>query len=86
MFRVGQKVVCVDASRFEQYLDEGRVYTITSINAPYLRVDCRSANVTGGPDDYGYDASRFRPIVERKTDISIFKAMLTPAGKKERVS
>lgn len=27
----------------------------------------------------GYDARRFRPVVERKTDISVFKAMLNPA-------
>lgn len=27
----------------------------------------------------GYVAERFRPVVERKTDISIFKAMLNPA-------
>ncbi len=35
-------------------------------------------------DDFGFRPSRFRPIVERKTDISIFKAMLTPS--KEQVS
>lgn len=32
----------------------------------------------------GWDPSRFRPVVERKTDISIFKAMLEP--KKARVT
>lgn len=31
-------------------------------------------------DDVGYGARRFRPVVERKTDISIFKRMLQPTG------
>lgn len=29
--------------------------------------------------DTAYAASRFRPVVERKTDISIFQAMLNPS-------
>lgn len=36
------------------------------------------------PDGFregGFIANRFRPVVERKTDISIFKAMLNPAHK-----
>jgi hypothetical protein len=31
----------------------------------------------------GYDPRRFRPIVERKTDISVFTAMLDPSRIKE---
>ncbi|MDM9643855.1 hypothetical protein [Rhizobium sp. S163] len=38
--------------------------------------------VRNGPSDDGiepnWDASQFRAVVERPTDISIFKAMLTP--------
>lgn len=30
----------------------------------------------------GFSASRFRPVVQRKTDISIFKALLTPSKEK----
>jgi hypothetical protein len=34
-----------------------------------------------------YDVRRFRPVVEKKTDISIFTAMLTPSPKQvERVT
>ena len=33
--------------------------------------------------EVGYSPKRFRPIVERKTDISIFKAMLNPASQRE---
>lgn len=78
MFTVGQKVVCIDASGFEDRLCQGAVYTVTSMNAEFLRVDCKSY----GDDEIsrGYYKRRFRPIVERKTDISIFKRMLTPQG------
>jgi hypothetical protein len=39
-----------------------------------------------GPSEPAWHSGRFRPIVERKTSIAIFKAMLTPAGKKERAN
>ncbi len=84
MFRVGQKVVCVDASEFEQYLDQDAIYTVTSIRMPFISVNCRPGPIeTTTEAARGYYARRFRPIVERKTDISIFKAMLTPAGKEK---
>jgi hypothetical protein len=90
LFRVGQKVVCVDASGRRPWWDdeapiEGRVYTIARI---FFDIDCevlefvelkrcqRSRGWHGC--DIGYDARRFRPIVERKTDISVFTKMLTP--------
>lgn len=31
--------------------------------------------------EQGFGAYRFRPLTERKSDISVFKAMLTPAGR-----
>lgn len=34
-------------------------------------------------DDYPFGAYRFRPIQERKTDISIFTALLNPANHKK---
>jgi hypothetical protein len=83
MFRVGQKVACVDASGC-RLLDKGAVYTILEIApsglAEMISVDCR-------PDyagSTGYSAARFRPIVERKTDISIFTEMLTPTPRRVR--
>lgn len=36
-------------------------------------------------DDVGYGADRFRPVVERKTDISVFTAMLNPSKTREHV-
>lgn len=90
MFRVGQKVVCVDASSRQGYSwhddapIEGAVYTVSGnfvgadgtpiIHLIELR---RSAEAVFwyGPET-GYRASRFRPIVDRKTDISVFQEIL----------
>ncbi len=77
-FRVGQKVVCVDATGFERYIDKGAIYEITSIRWPYLSVTCRPADLCDTAESArGYYHTRFRPVVERKTDISIFERMLT---------
>lgn len=81
-FRVGQKVVCVDGNhwmplRHSEYVVEGRIYTVSE-------VDSGGVNVVGirpdpfplGEGNYVWDSARFRPIVERKTDISVFTEML----------
>ncbi len=85
MFTVGQKVVCVNVAhlRAGTELQLNAVYTVTAlcpagpsgiagiqiaeIIAPSTLIDPRK----------GWLVTRFRPIVERKTDISIFTAMLT---------
>jgi hypothetical protein len=97
-FRLGQKVVCVDASCDPDRTwddgeapTEGAVYTIASLNVhadgtPILSlVELRRTPLSlwlHGPTA-GYKQSRFRPVVEKKTDISIFVAMLTPNKVKE---
>lgn len=95
MFRLGQKVVCVDDSKNsagdESGLRKGSIYTIKAI-FPFRTAD----------EDYGVElyetaapnspyhlqafrASRFRPVVDGKTDISIFRDMLRPARTPEAV-
>jgi len=104
MFRVGQKVVCVDASKRgtlgsvnydRPQLTKGAVYTIRELDGCDGYHAVRLVEIVEpildiwidrGPSEPAWYSGRFRPIVERKTDISIFKAMLTPAGKKERVN
>lgn len=82
MFRVGQKVVCVDASRcyrkIETDLVKGAIYEIEAVETfggdfGLVVTGARSWWPSGA-----YNAVRFRPIVEHKTDISIFTKMLTP--------
>lgn len=80
-FRVGQKVVCVDDSRpvvgwAKQWLRKGNIYEIRSIEPDGDIHLIEIARESGTP----FYHSRFRPIVERKTDISIFTAMLKPQG------
>jgi hypothetical protein len=75
MFRIGQKVVCVDAKGVPLALVEGRVYVILRITPPYLYL----AGVCGERPTAGMYADRFRPIVEKKTDISVFEEILKRA-------
>lgn len=75
MFRIGQKVVCVDASDFaESYLVEGKIYTVISLTGRFLP----GLILVDAEDPGGWAAWRFRPVVERKTDIAIFTKMLNP--------
>lgn len=82
-FAIGQRVVCVDDRpavnpwHRAHPLTKGRIYVVRSLNA-----------LCGGSikiDDSGrlWECRRFRPIVERDTDISVFKRMLAPSDKFE---
>lgn len=91
MFRIGQKVVCVKANY--QY-DCPPPYPVVGTIATVSWTGVSPATGWAAIDlvEYpspetetyfrGYRASDWRPVVERKTDISIFKAMLTPQGVK----
>jgi hypothetical protein len=78
-FRVGQKVVCIDDSKMLGTVKYGDVVTVRStrltIQGPALLFDeiiC--------PSGYeGWAAECFRAVADRKTDISIFTAMLKPS-------
>lgn len=84
-FHVGQKVVCVDATSrhwSRRWISEGVVYVVAG-----LRFDgshefkdhlgsTYALDLEGVGKPNGFGASRFRPLVERKTDISVFTAML----------
>jgi hypothetical protein len=89
-FRVGQRVVCVDAShcymRRKPDLVEGHVYvvlrTFDTLGGAGVLVDgAKSWHPTGG-----YRASRFRPAVERKTDTSVFTKILDDVSRKVPVA
>lgn len=89
-FRVGQKVVCVDACFVEvpNIPTLGAVYTIREIFVNFgcpIRGGCgvyveeitNPIHQISGME-YGFYSFHFRPIVERKTSIEIFTAMLKP--------
>lgn len=84
-FQVGMKVVCI-ADRKGRTNDlglpgfvKGRVYTISSFyeEAPYGLFLC----VAELDQRVGGQVCGFRPLVERKTDISILTALLVPGAK-----
>ena len=90
-FHVGQKVVCIDdrPSGTSQpcCLKRGTIYTVRALG---------SCPVTGRPSicleeiihpihptwrvEWAYLQERFRPVVDQRTDISIFRRMLNPTG------
>ncbi len=88
-FVVGQKVVCMVDDMFEGVLEKGRLYTVTAIVGPYIaysfdgfskRMGLELAELANpASSERAFNAARFRPVVDRKTDISCFKAMLNPA-------
>lgn len=79
----------------ENYPKRGDIYTIRAImpflsecgEAMFLLHEVTNSVRDYRTDDYSlvrtekpFGARRFRPLIERKTDISIFTAMLTPQG------
>lgn len=82
-FKVDQKVVCVDASdgpgdAYFHGLRKGETYVIESLDG----AACVSvAGIRGC-----WLAARFRPVVERKTDIGFAHEILQKASKPKRVT
>lgn len=83
-FRVGQKVVCVDDSatpgRKWMHGDKptvGKIYEVMGFEIDYR--DGKLCLIVDAFPHWGFKAWRFRPIVERKTDIEIFTSMLKPS-------
>lgn len=87
-FRVGQEVICVNADKQilvagDRAVVEGERYTIRMTYDHYGQPGVHLVGVNN-PSGRGYRVERFRPAVERKTDISIFTAMLNPSHEKVR--
>ena len=88
-FRVGQKVVCVNARPIDSPIFEGEapveglIYTVTSNFVAWAEPHIELAEIKNGRRR-GYRARRFRPLIEHKTDISVFTAMLIPKRQKTK--
>jgi hypothetical protein len=89
-FRVGQKVTLKEDGEWpdrlagEIYPDFGVVYTVRAIEPDDEGGALLLNEIRNEPRDYEeafgeatFDCDEFRPVVERKTDISIFEKMLT---------
>lgn len=67
---VGQKVVCVDDSNTNLVV-KGKVYTVEGIGPlPNCRAGSIIVNGIRGMVFHGMLATRFRPVVDRKSSIS----------------
>lgn len=76
-WHVGMKLVCVNNDGQHQHLRLDAVYTIAAIGKAFGRLYVGLVEVPGaGP--FNWYAYRFRPVQPRKTDISVFTAMLSP--------
>ena len=86
MFRIAQKIICIDADPTPGafwYSDDtppvvGEVYTV--LRNGLLCKDGRPGidlEEIKRSEGFSYGEWRFRPVVSRPTDISLFKAMLT---------
>lgn len=88
MFHVGQKVVCIDDTNFTHKnvgdtVMAGRIYVIRgfdryvrkSVRGIYLNgVYCRARRGgRGNGEELSWKPYRFKPLTERKTDISVFE-------------
>ena len=78
-FDVGQKVECIHDTNFTHMIRRGTIYEVEYVYFPRGHTAiCLKGVGTWYPDaPPGWPATWFRPIIERKTDISIFTAMLT---------
>lgn len=91
-FHVGQRVVAVrdddDGNPTERMgLRRGQVYTVAEIGPfwpPRATYGVRIVEIQLRPCDW-WCAFCFRPLDERKTDISVFTSMLSPTSPKETV-
>lgn len=87
-FYVGQKVVAVRGGT-RGFLKRGAIYTISGICPARRHLDkkvgyfvCEAKGLEDEITCDCFDGLNFRPVVERKTDISIFTALLDPANHK----
>jgi hypothetical protein len=94
-FHAGQRVVCVDASLNRRcsvkLLSRGKIYVIRAIDkkpgweAPGWGVHLEGVRIVH-PDvgcEWPMKPRRFRPVVDRPTNIDVFKKLLAGAPPKE---
>lgn len=86
MFTPGQKVVCIDDSiclccGCKSALKKNAIYTVMKINDYLLnpfgsQVGVLLQEIIPPHPHFDFGAKRFRPVVKKKTSISIFTDML----------
>ena len=91
-FRIDQRIVCIDddwglaplCGQVQHWPKKGDVYTVRAIivNGSNGKVFIRLREIVNPETDKHHEAEFwaecFRPVVERKTDISVFQRLLQP--------
>ncbi|WNV09994.1 hypothetical protein [Tardiphaga sp. 709] len=97
-FRVGQKVVCVAQCRAKLPCEVmprmGQIYTIRSIcdyddgipGLLFAEIRNPELHYADGFGECDFNALKFRPVVERETDISVFHEILRTTKAPETVA
>jgi hypothetical protein len=98
MFRVGQKVVCIRGTGARvPYRNQvvvgpmrGSVYTVRALQESDQGEEMLLLEELINPLfvdglEFDFSADRFRPVVERKTDITVFTEILHKASRKQEV-
>jgi hypothetical protein len=89
-FRAGQRVLCIDAAPNplwpHKVLTAGKIYTIRAVDrgengkwkSPGWGIHLEGILVVypGRRSEWAFNPKRFRPIIDRPTDIEIFRRML----------
>lgn len=82
-FHVGQKVVCIDSAwmlwngkpAHSGFLPrKGSIYEVADVITVFA--ECTYVRLCEASWDEIYEASAFRPVIDKKTDISIFTEIL----------
>lgn len=87
MFYVGQKVVCVknnpEPLGRDVWVVVGDVYTIAEVFTSWGEESVRLVEAPAKVNEPGWVGNWFRPVQEKKTDISIFTDLLIPVDHKQ---
>lgn len=99
MFRIGQRVVCVDDSdsigivsggQWEEFPRRGQIYTVSAKGLVHpsdpLQLPCILVAELSREAFEPLWAHRFRPLIERKTDIGFAHEILRKVSRPKRVS
>jgi hypothetical protein len=77
-YRVGQPVECINDRGAAGHLFRKQVYTCVAVEPRYLRVDCCARS---DDPNHAWLKRRFRPIVDKKTDIGFAYEILRNASR-----
>lgn len=89
-WRRGMKATLIEENGYWLNVDQGKETDgpafgdIVTVSDTFTDETCTWLWFEEWSNEENYDSEHFRPVIERKTDISIFTAMLHPSRQPER--